>query len=123
MTIEPSTVSVVTGATLRDFVAANPDFALHLIRKLIWRVRHATEGMKTLGLEDVHERIVRLLHDCSDPQGAHRVVRDRLTRLDIADRVGASREMVSRVLKDLTASGVISMDSGRIVVLGKPPPI
>jgi CRP/FNR family cyclic AMP-dependent transcriptional regulator len=122
MTLEPSTVSVVTGATLRDFIAAHPDFAMNLIRKLIWRVRQATEGMKTLGLEDVHGRVVRLLLECSDPEGDHRVVRYRLSRLDIADRVGASREMVSRILKDLTAGGYISMESGRIAILKTLPP-
>jgi len=122
MTLESSTVSVVSGANLRDFVATHPDFALNLIRKLIWRVRQATEGMKTLGLEDVYGRVVRLLHDSCEPEGTHWIVRDRLTRLDIADRVGASREMVSRVLKDLTTGGYISLDSGRIVILKKPPP-
>jgi CRP/FNR family cyclic AMP-dependent transcriptional regulator len=123
MTLEPSTVSVVTGATLRDFIATHPDFAMNLIRKLIWRVRQATEGMKALGLEDVYGRVVRLLLDCSEPEGSHRVVRYRLTRVDIADRVGASREMVSRILKDLTAGGYISVESGRIAILKTPPPV
>jgi CRP/FNR family cyclic AMP-dependent transcriptional regulator len=122
MTLEASTFSVVTGANLRDFVASHPDFALNLIHKLIWRVRHATDGLKSLGLEDVYGRVVRLLHELSDPEGPHRVVRERVTQRDIAERVGSSREMVSRILKDLTAGGYVAVDAGRITILKKPPP-
>lgn len=121
MTLEASTFSVVTGANLRDFIATHPDFALNLIRKLIWRVRQATGSMKSLGLEDVYGRVVRLLHDSSEPEGTHRVVRDRLTQRDIADRVGSSREMVSRIFKDLTAGGYVAIESGRITILKELP--
>ncbi len=121
MTLEASTISVVSGAKLRDFIATHPDFALNLVRKLIWRVRQATMGMKVLGLEDVYGRVLRLLHDCSEPDGVQRVVRHRMTRLDIADRVGASTEMVGRILKDLTAEGHISVERGRIVIVREPP--
>jgi CRP/FNR family cyclic AMP-dependent transcriptional regulator len=122
MTLEASTFSVVTGANLRDFIATHPDFALSLIHKLIWRVRQATGSMKSLGLEDVYGRVVRLLHDSSELEGAHWVVRARLTQRDIAERVGASREMVSRIFKDLTTGGYVSIEGGRITILKKPPP-
>jgi CRP/FNR family transcriptional regulator, cyclic AMP receptor protein len=122
MTLEPTTCSVVSGASLREFVAAHPDFASHLIRKLIRRVRQATETVKSLALEDVYARVIRLLSELSDPgEGGERRVRERLTQQDIADRVGASREMVSRIMKDLTTGGYIAVNEGRIVVLRKPP--
>jgi CRP/FNR family cyclic AMP-dependent transcriptional regulator len=122
MTLEPTTCSVVSGASLREFIAAYPDFAAHLIRKLIRRVRQATESVKSLALEDVYARVIRLLADLSDPgEGGKRRLRERLTQQDIADRVGASREMVSRILKDLTTGGYIALGEGRIVVLRKPP--
>ncbi|HEX4232674.1 MAG TPA: Crp/Fnr family transcriptional regulator [Caldimonas sp.] len=122
MTLEPTTCSVVSGANLREFVAAHPDFASHLILKLIRSVRQATESVKSLALEDVYERVVRLLNDISDPaEGGKRNVRERLTQQDIADRVGASREMVSRIFKDLTAGGYLEVASGRIVIARKPP--
>ena len=123
MTLEPTTCSVVSGANLRSFIAANPDFASHLILKLIRCVRQATESVKSLALEDVYERVVRLLADLSDPidGGAQRRVREKLTQQDIADRVGASREMVSRIFKDLTAGAYIASEAGKIVVLRKPP--
>lgn len=122
MTLEATTCSVVAGNHLREFVAAHPDFALHLIHKLIRRVRQATESVKSLALEDVYARIVRLLTDLSEPtEGGQRRVRERLTQQDIADRIGASREMVSRILKDLTLGDYVSVSSGQITVLKHPP--
>jgi len=122
MTLEPSTCSVVSGANLREFIEAHPDFAKHLIRKLIWRVRQATESVKSLALEDVYARVVRLLQEVSVEQGNERVVRERLTQQDIAERVGASREMVSRILRDLTIGGYLSSSAARITIHRKPPP-
>ena len=122
MTLEPTTCSVVSGADLRGFIAAHPDFASHLILKLIRSVRQATESVKSLALEDVYARVVRLLAELSDAEeGGRRKVREKLTQQDIADRIGASREMVSRIFKDLTAGGYMAVEAGRIVVLKKPP--
>ncbi len=122
MTLEPTTCSIVSGSSLREFIAAHPDFASHLIRKLIRSVREATESVKSLALEDVYARVVRLLTDLSgsSPDGQRRV-RERLTQQDIADRVGASREMVSRIFKDLGNGGYIAQEDGRIVIVRKLP--
>jgi CRP/FNR family cyclic AMP-dependent transcriptional regulator len=112
----------VSGSSLREFIAAHPDFASHLIRKLIRSVRQATESVKSLALEDVYARVVRLLTDLSDPApDGQRRVRERLTQQGIADRIGASREMVSRIFKDLGAGGYIGQDNGHIVIVRKLP--
>jgi len=122
MTLEPTTCSVIGGADLRQFIAAHPDFAMHLIHKLIARLRQTTDSVKSLALQDVYGRVVGLLNDVSVPQaGGVRVVKDRLTQQDIARRVGSSREMVSRIFKDLTIGGYVSTASGRITILKRPP--
>jgi CRP/FNR family cyclic AMP-dependent transcriptional regulator len=122
MTLEPTSCSVVTGASLRQFIEAHPDFAQHLIRKLIWRVRQATESVKSLALQDVYGRVTRLLEEASTAAGSQRVIEERLTQRHIAERVGSSREMVSRIFRDLTAGGYISTAGGRITIHRKPPP-
>ncbi len=124
VTLEPTTCAIVTGANLREFIAAHPDFALHLIRNLILRVRGLTESVKSLALEDVYSRIVGLLQKLAIPEAGEAgalVVPQRLTQQDIAEHVGASREMVSRIFKDLTTGGYIGTRAGRIVLLKKPP--
>jgi CRP/FNR family cyclic AMP-dependent transcriptional regulator len=119
--LEPCTCCVVQGAQLREFLVEHPDFALHLAHKLIRMVRRLTEQVKSLALQDVYHRVVRVLTELSDPVGDERVLRRKLTQQDIADRVGSSREMVNRVLKDLTAGGYVSLREGRHVIHGKLP--
>lgn len=122
MTLEPTTCVVVTGANVRDFLGTHPDFALHLVRKLIALVRRSTDTVKRLALDDVYTRISKLLLELAetDEQG-RQVVNERLTQQDIADRVGSSREMVSRIFKQLTIGGYVAAEGKRIVLLKKLP--
>lgn len=117
MTLEPTTCVVVTGASLRDFVVEHPDFALHLIDGLIARVRQLTENVKSLALEDVYGRVASLLKTLAVDEGTRRVVTERLTQQDIAERVGSSREMVNRIFKELTSGGYLVVEAGRIELL------
>ncbi|MEO8081400.1 MAG: Crp/Fnr family transcriptional regulator [Caldimonas sp.] len=120
-TIEASTCCVVQGGELRGFLADHPDFALHLSQKLTRMVRRLTDQVKSLALQDVYGRMVRVLMDLSDAVGSERIVREKLTQQDIADRVGSSREMVNRVMKDLTTGGYVSLRDGRHVLHRKLP--
>ena len=120
-TLEASSCCVVSGAELRGFLAEQPDFALHLSQKLTRMVRRLTDQVKSLALQDVYGRMVRVLMELSDPVGSERVVREKLTQQAIADRVGSSREMVNRVMKDLTAGGYVLVRDGRYVIQRKLP--
>ncbi|HEX4235044.1 MAG TPA: Crp/Fnr family transcriptional regulator [Caldimonas sp.] len=120
-TVEPTTCCVVQAAQLPEFLAEHPEFALHLTQKLTRMVRRLTEQVKSLALQDVYGRMVRLLMELSDPVGDERVVREKLTQQDIADRVGSSREMVNRVMKDLTTGDYVALRDGRHVILKKLP--
>jgi CRP/FNR family cyclic AMP-dependent transcriptional regulator len=121
MTLEPTTCALVTGANLREFLATHPDFALHLIRNLIMRLRTLTDSVKSLALDDVYGRVVGLLQKLAVAEDDHRVIPQRLTQQEIADRVGASREMVSRIFKELTVGGYLSVKAGHIILLKNPP--
>ena len=122
MTLESTTCVVVTGANVRDFLGTHPDFALHLIRKLIALVRRSTDTVKRLALDDVYTRIYKLLYELAqDDESGRQVVAERLTQQDIADRVGSSREMVSRIFKQLTIGGYVASEGKRIVLLKKLP--
>ena len=120
--IEPCSCRVVQGLELQAFLADYPEFGAHLTRKLIHMVRRLTHQVRGLALQDVYSRVVQLLGELSDPSaGTERVLRHKLTQQDIADRVGSSREMVNRVMKELAAGGYIVQREGRIVLLRKPP--
>lgn len=121
MTLEPTTCAVVPGAEVRNFLASHPDFALHLVKKLIGLARASTGQVKSLALDDVYGRIVRLLRKLAREEDGVLLVPDKMTQQDIAERVGSSREMVSRVFKPLLEGGYVEMRAGRIALLKKLP--
>ena len=122
VTTEPTTCAIVGRAQFREFVRDHPDFALYLIEKLIQRARRATENVKSLALSDVYGRLLRLLGELARDEDGRLVVSEKLTQQDIAERVGASRDMISRLLKDLVAGGYLAVEHRRITILKKPPP-
>jgi CRP/FNR family cyclic AMP-dependent transcriptional regulator len=122
ITVEPTTCAIVTRAHFREFILAYPDFALHLIEKLIHRARLATENVKSLALSDVYGRLVRLLVTLARDVDGKQVVPEKLTQQDIAERVGSSRDMISRLMKDLVGGGYLAIEDRTIVILKKPPP-
>lgn len=121
--MEATRCCVVRGDDLRQFIAEHPEFAWHLTTKLMRMVRRLTEQVKSLALQDVYGRIARLLTESSDLEQGQRVVRRKLTQQDIADRVGSSREMVNRVMKELTRGGYVAInDAHRLVIRRTLPP-
>jgi len=122
MTIEPTSCAVVSRANFREFVLAHPEFALNLVERLIHRVRLATENVKSLALSDVYGRLVRLLTGLARDVDGRQVVPERLTQQDIAERVGASRDMISRLMKDLVGGGYLGVDERTITIKKKLPP-
>jgi CRP/FNR family cyclic AMP-dependent transcriptional regulator len=122
ITVEPATCAIVSRAHFREFILQHPDFAMHLIEKLIHRARLATENVKSLALSDVYGRLVQLLTTLARDVDGRQVVPERLTQQDIAERIGASRDMVSRLMKDLVGGGYLAIEDRTITILKKPPP-
>jgi CRP/FNR family cyclic AMP-dependent transcriptional regulator len=121
MTVEPTTCAVIIRAQFRDFILAHPDFAMHLIDRLIHRLRVTTGNLKSLALSDVYGRLVRLLNTLSQDVDGKSIVPEKLTQQDIADRIGASRDMIGKLMKDLVAGGYLAVEDRTIVILKKLP--
>jgi CRP/FNR family cyclic AMP-dependent transcriptional regulator len=122
MTLEPCRFLVVPQSDFKDFLLKNPALAVRVIEKLIHRVRSLTENVKSLALMDVYGRIARLLLELAVERDGRLMISERLTQKDIASRIGASREMVSLILKDLTVGGYIRNEGHSIVIERTPPP-
>ena len=116
MTLEPCTLSVLSGKQFKDFVVAKPEAAVHLIRNLIHRARVASESIRNLALLDVYGRVARLLLDLAQEKDGRLVIDQPYTQQELAQRVGCSREMVSRIFKDLVAGGYIKLEGRRISI-------
>jgi len=116
MTLEPCVLSIVPRGDFDEFLVANPAFAALFVRRLIGRIRALTDGVRSLALMGSCERVVRLLQDSAVMEEGDHLVTRRLTHAEIAGRVGCSREMVSRVFKDLVQGGYITMRPDRIEI-------
>ncbi|MDB5808770.1 MAG: Crp/Fnr family transcriptional regulator [Betaproteobacteria bacterium] len=115
-TLETCRFMIITKTDFKTLVASDSDFALKLINRLMHRVRVMTEDIRSLALMDVYGRVARLLLELSTERDGHLVVTDKLTQQDIAERVGSSREMISRIFKDLLTGGYISIENKRITI-------
>lgn len=110
---------VVVEDKLRSFMHQYPEFAECLVLKLIERLRHATQQVRSLALDGVYERTVLLLNQLSEEEDGIRVIPPTLTQQEIADRVGASREMINRILGDLVRGGFLEKANERRLVITK----
>lgn len=112
----------VTRAEVERVLATRPDLAFHLIQRLVQRVRTLTRTVGRLASVDVYGRLVGLFDALAVEQAGRRVVPGPLSQARIAERLGASRAMVNRLLQDLARGGYIEMSRERIVLLRKLPP-
>ena len=122
MTLMPSRLAFVSRLDFEACLAKHPNLALKLIRTLTHRIRSLTDVVKNLALNDVYGRVARTLLKLAREKNGLLIIEQRLTHQDIADMVGASREMVSRIMKDLTTGGYLQTKNKIITIQSKLPP-
>jgi len=114
--IEPTEMLALTKRAFRNCLVENSELAMAVMRVLVRRLREADRKIGSLAMLDVYGRVARLLLDMSENVNGRKVVTRRLTKQDMARMVGASREMVSKVMKDLQVSGYIEVQGSTIVL-------
>lgn len=113
-------VAVPRSAALK-YLREHPEFALSLMMELIRRARLATANFKSAALKDVYGRIVELLQSLAVKTGTETIIPGRLTKADITRRIGASRDMVAIIMRDLTDGGyLIQTDRGLVITRSLP---
>jgi len=120
MTVEPARVVTIARERFRTFLAADPDAAWSFITMLMRRSGRLTRAVADFALLDVYDRVARVLLSLAQPTGGRQVLPGPITKVEIARRVGAAREMVSRVLGDMVKRGCIAMEDRCIVILRDP---
>jgi len=116
MTLEECKVSIILKRDFEEFISKNPEVCFRLIKGLTKRLRRLTDNVKSLALMDVYGRVARTLIELSEDLDGKKIVQQKLTQRDIANMVGASREMVSRILRDLSTGGYITVDRKHITI-------
>jgi CRP/FNR family cyclic AMP-dependent transcriptional regulator len=121
ITTEKSSIGVISKPDFRNVVERHSELALKLIRELTRRVRLLSDNVKTLALLDVYGRVAKTLLGMAHESDGRMVIENRPTQQEIANRIGASREMVARILKDLAAGNYISIEGKRLTIHEKLP--
>jgi CRP/FNR family cyclic AMP-dependent transcriptional regulator len=117
--LEDLRIASIPTIELRELLLRHPHVAVGLLMDVVARLRRLLEATRSFTMEDVYARVVKLLLACAVETGGRRVV--DLTHAEIGHRVGATREMVGRLLRDLARGGYIKPERGRITILRKPP--
>lgn len=123
MVVEATTCSVVTRLVIEQHIESDPKFAFELLAKVIRRARTLTARAKDLSLNSVYGRLVKLLDAVAVPApDGTRVVTEHCTHRELADQLGSSRAMVTRLLKDLATNGCVVHDGRSLRLLRDLPP-
>ena len=95
----------------------NSSLSYAILRGLVSRLRAADRQIESLALLDVYGRVARTLLDMAEQDGDTKIIRNKVSRQDLAKVVGASREMVSRVMKDLEERGMVeTQENGSVII-------
>lgn len=121
MTKEKTQLFIISKKNFQTLLISNPEIMFKLLKGLQQRLREANRKIESLALMNVYGRVARLLTTLAGSCENDVVITDKLTHQEIANMVGASREMVSRVLKDLSNKGYISVFKKRITIHNKLP--
>lgn len=121
MTMEPTTLAVVSRDDFFACLRENPEIALNILTRMASRLRELSDEIRALALSDVYGRVKRLLGRMAQERDDGAVVTEKMTHQQISQMVGASREMVSRIMKDLVNGEYIEAD-GPHYLLKKPLP-
>jgi CRP/FNR family transcriptional regulator, cyclic AMP receptor protein len=120
ITLESCDFMAINKESFKAMISQSTEMCLQIMKGLVKRLRGADQKIETLALLDVYGRVARVLLDFSESVDGERVVKGKLPRQEIAKMIGASREMVSRVMKGLETDGYILVDdSGKLILREK----
>jgi CRP/FNR family cyclic AMP-dependent transcriptional regulator len=114
--VEPCELLTIGKSEFQRCMQENFQVAQKLMQILVSRLREADRNIESLALLDVYGRVARLLLDLSEEEDGKRLVRQKISKQDMARMIGASREMVSKVMRDLEVGGYI-ITSGDIITI------
>lgn len=119
--LEPCELLAVSRQAFQSLVASRPELAEGVIEQLAQRVRVLTNRVRSFALGDAYGRLVATLMSLAKPQDGVWVIEEQITHYELANMVGASREMVSRVFRDLRTGGYVTVENRQITILRKLP--
>lgn len=121
ITTEKSTCGIISKVEFKAWLTKNPDAPFSIIKGLSNKVRSLTGKVRNLALSDVYGRLIIELQNMAEEKETVRVISNKPTQQDLANMIGASREMVSKIFKELLKGGYISIDGKSLIINKKFP--
>jgi CRP/FNR family transcriptional regulator, cyclic AMP receptor protein len=103
--LEKTACGIISKDDFKYWLASHPDVAIGLLRVLAKKIRQLTEKVKQMALSNVYERTIKVLQDMATQEGDIFVIHNRPTQQELANMVGSSREMINKIMKELTKGG------------------
>jgi CRP/FNR family cyclic AMP-dependent transcriptional regulator len=120
-TLEKTVCGIISKNDFKYWLASHPDVAIGLLSDLSAKIRHLTEKVKQMALSNVYERTIKVLQDIATKEGDIFVIDNKPTQQELANMVGSSREMINKVMKELTKGGYIVIKGKTLRIENKPP--
>jgi CRP/FNR family cyclic AMP-dependent transcriptional regulator len=122
ITLEPTLCAMIPKKAFVAWLGDHQEVAtLGVMRGLTQLIRNLTNNVRGLALCDVYTRLSKMLHELAVVQNDELVILEKLSHQELANQIGSSREMVSKIMKDLTTGGYLSIRGKNIHIL-KPLP-
>jgi CRP/FNR family transcriptional regulator, cyclic AMP receptor protein len=121
--LTPCTCALITRERVKTRLAQDPELAWELIQKIIYRARSATSTVRNMALKDSYSRLREVLEQLAGEPDANnqRPLQPGTTHAKLAQRIGTSREMVSKIWRDLEKGGYVITDSKSVRLAKKLP--
>jgi CRP/FNR family cyclic AMP-dependent transcriptional regulator len=120
VTLTDTTLDVISQEHFQRFLEHHPEAAVAVSRALVFRIRALTDSVRDMALLDVYGRIVSKLQKLAE--GRERIIHPRPTHQELASMVGSSREMVSRIMRELITGGYVEQASNALYLKRPLPP-
>lgn len=121
VTLEPTVCCLIPRNAFQSWLERHPDASVYIIRSLTQRIRILTENVRGLALSDVYGRLAKTMNEMAvDKDGIH-IIEHKPSHQELANKVGCSREMVSRIMKDLARGDYISVEGKSLIIKRKLP--
>ena len=119
--LEQTVCGVISKVDFINWLKSHPDVAISLLGVLSEKIRFLTEKVKQMALSNVYERTIKVLQDIASKEGDTYVIHNRPTQQELANMVGSSREMINKIMKELTKGGYIAIEDKTLRIQNKPP--
>jgi CRP/FNR family cyclic AMP-dependent transcriptional regulator len=120
-TLEKTVCGTICKADFVNWLTLHPEVAIALLGVLSEKVRFLTEKVKQMALSNVYERTIKVLHDLASKEGDILIVHNKPTQQELANMVGSSREMINKIMKELTKGGYVVIKDKTLRIENSPP--